>query len=106
MEELKSAFKAMPIHQDLWEYWKKNPETNPTQKALRFLFLSNYDYLGKPETLRFLSGNTSKLLYENINRTNEYIFGCQFMNCDFRDIFKKLSFKKNATLLPIAIYRI
>ncbi len=51
MEELKSAFKSLPVHQDLWGHWKKNTKTDPIQKALRFLFLSNYGYLGKPETL-------------------------------------------------------
>lgn len=95
MEELKRAFRSMPVHQDLWEHWKKNPETDPIQKALRFLFLSNYGYLGNAKTLRYLSGNTSKLIYENISRTNEFIFGCEFMNCDFRDIFRKLSLKSD-----------
>ncbi len=103
-EALEAAFKSMPIHLDLWEYWKKNTETDPVQKALRFIFLSNYGFLGKPETLRYLSGNTSKLIYENINRTNEFIFGCEFMNTDFRDVFKKLSFKSEKEKLNTFAY--
>ncbi len=103
-EELEVAFKSMPVHQDLWEHWKKNIETDSIQKALRFLFLSNYGFLGQPETLRYLSENTSKLLYENINRTNEFIFGCEFMDCDFRDIFRKLSFKSKREKLNTFAY--
>ena len=104
MDALKSAFKAMPIHQDLWNYWKINKEVDPIKKAIRFLLLSNYGYLGKPETLRYLSGNTTKTLYENISRTNEFIFGCEFMNCDFRDIFKKLSFKSEREKQNALVY--
>ena len=40
-EELEAQYKLMPIHSDLLEYWKKNNETEPIKKALRFLFLSN-----------------------------------------------------------------
>ena len=39
--ELEKAFYQMPIHSDLLNYWKKNEETDPIKKALRFLFLSN-----------------------------------------------------------------
>ncbi len=41
-EELEKAFYMMPIHSDLLEYWKKNKETDPIKKAIRFLFLSNF----------------------------------------------------------------
>ncbi len=102
--ELEAAFKAMPIHQKLWEYWKNNQETDPIKKSLRFLFLSNYGYLGQSETLRYLSGNTSKLLYENIERTNAFIFGCEFMSTDFRDIFKKLPFKNKKEKFNTFVY--
>ena len=44
-EELEKAFYMMPIHSDLLEYWKKNQETEPIKKALRFLFLSNWTLL-------------------------------------------------------------
>mgnify|MGYP003668643780 FL=1 len=39
--ELETKFKTMPIHSDLFEYWKENEETDDVMKALRFLFLSN-----------------------------------------------------------------
>ena len=41
-EELDEAFYMMPIHSDLLEYWKKNKETEPIKKALRFLLMSNF----------------------------------------------------------------
>lgn len=102
--ELEELFLQMPISEDLWRHWKVTQEEDPIRKALRFLFLSNYGYMGKPETLRFLGGNTSKILYENLNKTHEFIFGCEFMNVDFRDIFKKLSFRNDAEKLETFVY--
>ncbi len=102
-DELEEAWLKMPIHIDLWEHWKKNKEEDPIQRALRFLFLSNYGYMGKPETLRYNSGNTTKIVYENIDKTSKYLFGVEFMNCSFEDMFKKISFKsdneKNRTFI-------
>jgi DNA adenine methylase len=37
-DELEKAFKMMPIHSDLLDYWKKHTETEPIKKALRFYF--------------------------------------------------------------------
>jgi DNA adenine methylase len=92
-EELESQFKLMPISVDLWNYWKKNTETEPIKKALRFILYSNYGYMGKPDTLRYLGGNTSDILLKNIQKTYDYIFGSEFSNYDFRVLFKKISLK-------------
>ena len=59
-EKLEKAFYIMPIHKDLLSYWIKNKETDPIKRALRFLLLSNFTYLGKPGTLRFGLQNTKK----------------------------------------------
>ena len=102
--ELEELFLQMPISEDLWQYWKVTQEEDPLRKALRFLFLSNYGYRGQPRTMRFFNGNSSKILYENINKTHEFIFGCEFMNVDFRDMFKKLCFKNEADKLKTFVY--
>jgi DNA adenine methylase len=92
-DELERQFKAMPISLDLWIFWKENQETDPIRKALRFLLYSNYGYMGKPETLRYLS-NTSKILFENIQKTSDFIFGSEFSNYDLRVLFKKIPLKE------------
>jgi len=92
-EELTESFTQMPMHIDLWNFWKKNKETDPVKKALRFLFLSNFGYMGKPETLRYNTGNTSKIIYENIKKTSDFLFGVEFMNCGFEEMFNKISLK-------------
>ena len=50
-EELLEAFKMMPIHQDLLNYWKKNKETDEIKKAIRLLFLSNFTFMNTKSTL-------------------------------------------------------
>ena len=93
-EELEKAFYQMPIHSDLLQYWKKNEETDPIKKALRFLFLSNFMLYGSNGSLLFGASRVqSKSNYiELINKTNDFLFDVQFTNCDFKEIFKKISF--------------
>lgn len=93
-DELIKQFIQMPIHEDLFKYWKNNKETDPIRKALRFLFLSNYGFYGIGRTLKFESTNTSKILLDNIEETQKYLFGCQFMNTDFRNVLKKIAFRQ------------
>lgn len=97
-EELEKAFYMMPIHSDLLEYWKKNKETDPIKKALRFLLLSNFGYMGKPETLHLQAGNAKQICYNHIDKTFEYLsgidgFDIKFSNSDFRKFLKSLSFR-------------
>jgi DNA adenine methylase len=95
-KELEDIFLQMPISEDLWNFWKATKETEPVRKALRFLFFSNYGYLGKSETLRSqVSVNTSQILYENLTKTQDLLFGCKFFNKDFRVFLKTLGFIRN-----------
>lgn len=94
----------MPISEDLWNYWKKNKETDNIRKAIRFLFLSNFGFLGKPATLRFNSGNAINILINNIDKTHKMLFGCEFMNTDFRNILDRISFKSDNEKFKTLIY--
>lgn len=94
-KELKRAVWSMPLHEDLWNHWKENQETDPIRKAIRFLFLSNFGFMGKSGTMRFLSGNSKRLMYNSIDKTCELLFDVEFTNCDFRELFRKLSVRKS-----------
>lgn len=83
-DELEKAFYQMPIHSDLLNYWKQNKETDPIKKALRFIFLSNFTLYGKQDTITYRAGNDKQILLQNIDKTFDCIYGCQFMNFDFR----------------------
>ena len=89
-EELGKAFYMMPIHSDLLDYWKKNEETDPIKKALRFLFLSNLTYLGTGQMLGYGYESNKNIFYKNIDETFEILEGVQLNNCDFRKFFKSI----------------
>jgi len=94
-KELKEALFIMPVHSDLFEYWKKNKETEPVKKALRFLFLSNFGYLGNSGTMRLSNKNAKKILYNNIQKTFDLIFDVDFANFDFRKFLEVIPLKEN-----------
>ena len=102
--ELTEQFLIMPIHSDLWKYWRENKETEPVKKAIRFLFLSNYGYLGKNDTLEFGINNTSETLLKQIDNTEKFMFGVKFMNYDFREMFKKIGFRSEKEKTNAFIY--
>lgn len=103
-EELREAIKTMPIHVDLWNHWRQHTEADPIRRAIRFLFLSNYGYMGKPETLRFGANNTSQILLDSLNSTWEHLFQVYFTNCDFRDFFRQVSFKDDKEKEDTLVY--
>lgn len=93
-----------PLHMDLWNYWRKNQEPDPLYKAVRFLTLSNFGYMGKPETLRFGFGGNKTDLFEKIEQTNAMFFDVKFMNCDFREVPRRVSIKTESEKRRAFIY--
>lgn len=90
-EKLIESFIIMPIHQDLLNYWRVNNESDPIKKALRFLLLSNFTFLGKQDTLRSNPDNSKNLLLSILRQSNDQLFDVQFFNKDFRKFLKSLS---------------
>lgn len=103
-EELINHIKMMPVHNDLWNYWRQNKEVDPIKRAVRFLFLSNYGYMGKDNTLRVGANNTTSILLGEIDKTFDLLFGVYFLNCDFRDVPGKISFKDDKERSDTFIY--
>ena len=98
-EELEKAFYMMPIHSDLLKYWKKNLETDPIKKALRFLLLSNWTILGSGSGIKYgASGGSNKNIFdENINETFDLLKNVQLNNCDFSRFLNSISFDDRKT---------
>jgi DNA adenine methylase len=96
-EELEKAFHIMPIHSDLLEYWNNNQETDPIKKALRFLLLSNFTYLGQGVTLSFKSTKTEyqRNFKKNLKEIHDKLFEVSFNNTDCISFIKNISFKKD-----------
>jgi len=50
-DRLKFELSRMPVHQSLWKHWKTNIPEDRVLQAVRFLFYSNFGYMGKENTL-------------------------------------------------------
>lgn len=88
-EELEKAFLLMPIHSDLLDYWKKNEETEPIKKALRFLFLSNLTVMGTGNSIQGGIYNDKLSFYDKIEPCFKYLDNVKMFNTDFKDFLKK-----------------
>lgn len=84
------AFIKMPVQEGLLKHWKQNKETDEILKALRFIFLSNFTYLGKGTTMCFGTENPKSIILKNIDATQKYLENVQFANRDFRSFFEQL----------------
>ena len=93
-EEFINEIKLMPVSESLVKYWRKNQECDPIKKALRFLLLSNFTYLGKGDTLRIGLENTKKVILKNIEPTFLWLQDATITNCDFREVIGKINFSE------------
>lgn len=93
-EELIKQILVMPISESLVDYWKSNIETEPMKKALRFLLLSNFTYMGKGDTLRLGLDNAKKSLTKYIEPTFLKLQNAKITNDDFRNVIDKISFSE------------
>ena len=94
LELLRREIELVPITSSLIVYWKKNIEIDPIKKAVRFLFLSNFTYMGKGDTLRLGLDNSKQSILKNLNKTFELLQDAKITNRDFRDVLPKISFTK------------
>ena len=93
-EELEKAFYMMPIHSDLLEYWKTNKEQEPIRKALRFLTLSNFTYLGKGDIIKYgVESHGKNSFSKNLDKCFEAIYNVQFINKDFVEVLNSFQIK-------------
>ena len=103
-EELEKAFYMMPIHSDLLDYWKKNEETEPIKKALRFLFLSNLGCYGFGSTLFIAAQDTKGQFEKYIDKTFDKLEKVQFLNFDYNKFLKSYVIKSDKERESFFIY--
>jgi DNA adenine methylase len=92
-EELYNEIKIMPASMSLFKYWMKNKEVDPIKKALRFLFLSNFSYMGKGDCFKVDNCNSKNVLLNNMKNYKSLLINCHITNLDFRKFFKAIQWK-------------
>lgn len=94
VEQLRKQIELVPISESLIKYWKKNQEIDPIKKAIRFLFLSNFTYMGKGDTLRAGLDNAKNSILDNLTETFYKLQNVKIMSRDFREVLPAISFTK------------
>jgi DNA adenine methylase len=92
-DELYNEIKIMPASMSLFKYWMKNKEVDPIKKALRFLFLSNFSYMGKGNCFKVDDSNSKNVLLNNMKNYKSLLINCHITNLDFRKFFKAIQWK-------------
>ncbi len=62
---------------------------------MRFLMLSNFGYMGKPDTLHLVPENTKPLTIKQVYTSYEYIKDCYFGNQDFEHFIRGIPPRNN-----------
>ena len=95
-DDLIKLIKIVPITEEQFKSWTKGKrEDTDLLNALRFLIISNFGMYGHNDTLKFGAGNTRQVILNKIHNSFEYLSHAIFMNCDFRDFTRKVSWPKN-----------
>jgi len=91
-DDLLDALVKMPVHESLLKHWKKNEEVDPVWKAVRFLMLSNFGYMGFSDIMcfRYAKDNSKSILLEKIDLFYKKVSNMRFMCCDFRNTISKI----------------
>ena len=103
-EELEKAFHMMPIHSDLLKYWKKNLETDPIKKALRFLLMSNFIPTGHQVTIDLNAENPKNHFFSKIEACFNFMFNVKFSNIDCNKFIDSTSKRSKDKAQDVFIY--
>lgn len=102
--QLYDIIEKMPYHKSLWNFLKvqklsPNADIIPQDiwQAARFCVLSNYGYMGQPDSLRISIDNTKSHLLKNIIETYKILCKgvVKFGNDDFESFIKQLALQED-----------
>ena len=87
-DRLKFELSRMPVHQSLWRLWKTEIPTDPVLKAVRFLFYSNFGYMGMGTSLHIKAENPMEAALNELEGIN--LTGCKFTCDDFEAAIRSI----------------
>lgn len=95
-DELIEYLELVPYSADFFNIAKKNIPANNIEKAVYFLVLSNWSFMGGSDMIAFTAhSNAKKITLNNITNTYRILinqYNTKFLNCDFREILEQISF--------------
>lgn len=93
-DELVYLLNRYPITEKQFKEWGKGKKENTdVLNALRFIIISNFGLYGKTSTMRVGTLRPKKEILRLIDTTFEMIKDVYFLNCDFRDFFRRIDYR-------------
>jgi DNA adenine methylase len=98
-QALYDYIESVPFHKAAWNWLKELEPRNDLEKAVKFVILSNWGYMGKPNTIRFAIDNSKTQLLQKMESTHAFLCkgNIMFNNVGFGDFFKQLSLREYET---------
>lgn len=106
-EELYEAFSLMPVSETLWEKYKNECPICPIWRAVRFLFQSNFGFLGKPDTMLVEKSNRKELTLKNMLAVRNFLKRNDIYaptKLDFEKFLNSIHFRKMSEKQTAFIY--
>lgn len=103
-EEFRRELEMMPVHMDLWRHWKKVTPDDPIMKAVRFVFYSNFGYMGKPDSLHLNCNFSKAITLNDVEADFVALADAKFSNLDFRKFLKGIAFRSQGEIDAAFIY--
>lgn len=103
-EDFRRELEMAPVHMDLWNHWKRVVPEDPVMKAVRFVFFSNFGYMGKPDTLHLNCCYPKRVALEGVEAAFAALEGTKFANMDFRKFLGGITFRSLGEVSAVFIY--
>lgn len=96
-DEFYDFVESVPYDKTTFKWFMKLEPVNDIEKAVKFIVLSNWSYLGNGKSLKFGMDNNKKITLQNIKHTYNYLFrnkdaNIKFNNADFRVFLNEFGF--------------
>lgn len=91
--DLLDKLEITPYSDFVFQNWKEKEETENVWKAVRFIYLSNFGFMGQGSSLKVDSRNHKENALVNLKKTKDFLKDCsvKFTNNDFRKAIKSIS---------------
>lgn len=104
LKKLYTKIKLTPISEKLFRYFMRKPFKNKINKALRFIYLYNYSYLGKADCFHIGKYNIKKSILKDLKTIFNKIKDCCFTNSDYKDLLNKIAIRSQNDKNNMFIY--
>jgi len=105
-DEFLNYLELTPYSTEVFNYFKKLEINDEVKKAVRFIYLSNFSFLGAKATLNIDDRNHKMQSILNYNKTVDFLKDCslKFTNFDFRKSIKTIKTTEETVVAKTFIY--